>query len=191
MVTRATLTASNRPRSSRAWLGECGQNGFRLASYEEILGRLSIHQGRVLLTSRPYTLGWMKQLLWDPWQAAKRNHPTIDIINFRSIDNPAFPKDEYYRVKKMMPPWRFSMLYDGLFSRPAGLIYGSFDEARHKIPRVAIPPEWPRFLGLDFGGVRPSSSPRSAMLTTSRRAGRSLIASTGLGAARQRSTATT
>ena len=24
---------------------------------------------------------------------------------------------------------------------------------RHKIPRIAIPPEWPRFLGLDFGGV--------------------------------------
>ena len=45
------------------------------------------------------------------------------------------------------------MLYDGLFSRPAGLIYGSFDEKKHKIPRFAIPPEWPRFLGLDFGGV--------------------------------------
>jgi hypothetical protein len=25
--------------------------------------------------------------------------------------------------------------------------------ARHKIPRIAIPPEWPRFLGMDFGGV--------------------------------------
>jgi hypothetical protein len=45
------------------------------------------------------------------------------------------------------------MLYDGLFSRPAGLIYGSFDETRHKIPRIAIPDHWPRFLGLDFGGV--------------------------------------
>src|ERR1019366_2280681 len=27
-----------------AWLDECGQNSFRLASYEAILGRLSIHQ---------------------------------------------------------------------------------------------------------------------------------------------------
>ena len=45
------------------------------------------------------------------------------------------------------------MLYDGLFSRPAGLSYGSFDETRHKVPRIAIPPEGPRFLGLDFGGV--------------------------------------
>src|ERR1022692_4939755 len=63
-----------------------GQNGFRLAAYEAILGRLSSHQGGVLL-------------------------------------------------------------------RPAGLIYGRVDQTRHKIPRIAIPPEWPRFLGLDFGGV--------------------------------------
>src|ERR1019366_3476211 len=37
--------------------------------------------------------------------------------------------------------------------RLVGLIYGSFDETRHKIPRIAIPPDWPRYLGLDFGGV--------------------------------------
>jgi len=52
-----------------------------------------------------------------------------------------------------LPPWKFLMKYDGLFTRPAGLIYGSFDESKHKVPRFAIPAEWPRFLGLDFGGV--------------------------------------
>ena len=143
------------------------------------------------MTSRPYKLGWMKHLLWDPWQAANRNHADIDIINFRSIDNPAFPKEEYYRCKKTMPPWRFSMLYDGLFSRPAGLIYGSFDETRHKIPRIAIPDHRPRFLGTSAAPTPPaSSSPSSAMLTTSRRAGCSPIASTGPGTARRPSTAT-
>lgn len=136
-----------------AWLDECGMGGFPLGSYEAILGRLSIYQGRVLMTSRPYGLGWMKQLLWDPWEAAGRNHPEIDVINFRSIDNPAFPEEEYYRAKKELPAWRFRMAYDGLFSRPAGLIYTSFDETRHKIPRFAIPPQWRRFVGIDFGGV--------------------------------------
>ena len=136
-----------------AWLDECGQAGFRLASYETILGRLFIHQGRVLMTSRPYSLGWMKQLLWDPWEAAHLSHPDIDVINFRSIDNPAFPREEYERARQTMPPWRFLMLYDGLFTRPAGLIYSSFDEARHKIPRFNIPPEWHRYVGIDFGGV--------------------------------------
>jgi hypothetical protein len=136
-----------------AWLDECGQAGFRLASYETILGRLSIHQGRVLMTSRPYSLGWMKQLLWDPWEAGHRSHPDIEVVNFRSIDNPAFPPEEYERARQTMPPWRFLMLYDGLFTRPAGLIYSSFDETRHKIPRFEIPREWQRFVGLDFGGI--------------------------------------
>jgi hypothetical protein len=136
-----------------AWLDEAGQNGFRVASYEAVLGRLSIYQGRVLLTTRPYNLGWLKQLLWDPWEAAGRNHPDIDVVNFRSIDNPAFPAKEYYRAKAEMPQWKFLMAYDGLFTRPAGLIYSSFDTKQHVIPRVAIPPEWHRHVGLDFGGV--------------------------------------
>ncbi len=136
-----------------AWADEAGQKGFRLASYEAIIGRLSIHQGRLLITSRPYDLGWMKQQLYDPWMEVGKNHPDIDVINFRSIDNPAFPPEEYERAKREMPGWRFRMKYDGLFERPAGLIYDSFDPLRHKIKRFTLPEHWPRFLGLDFGGT--------------------------------------
>src|SRR5216683_8150431 len=39
-----------------AWLDEAGAKDFRYGSWESILGRLSIAQGRVLLTSRPYDL---------------------------------------------------------------------------------------------------------------------------------------
>jgi hypothetical protein len=63
-----------------AWLDECGQKKFRLGSWEAIQRRLSIHQGRALLTTTPYDLGWLKTLLWDPWQAAGRNHPDIDVM---------------------------------------------------------------------------------------------------------------
>jgi hypothetical protein len=136
-----------------AWLDEAGQKGFRLGSYEAVMGRLAISQGRVLLTSRPYDLGWMKQRLYDPWEAAGRNHPAIDVVNFKSIENPAFSREEYLRAKAELPAWKFLMAYDGLFTRPAGLIYSSFDETRHKIPPFAIPPQWHRFVGLDFGGV--------------------------------------
>jgi hypothetical protein len=136
-----------------AWLDEAGQKGFRLGSFEAVVGRLSIHQGRVLLTSRPYDLGWMKQLLWDPWRAAGRNHSDIDVIHFRSIDNPAFSREEYDRAKETMPEWKFLMAYDGLFTRPAGLIYSNFDQECHTMRRLPIPEKWTRYLGLDFGGV--------------------------------------
>jgi hypothetical protein len=135
------------------WLDEAGQKKFRLGSWEALQRRLSIHEGRALLTTTPYDLGWLKQQLWDPWIEAKRDHPLIDVIRFDSIENPAFPRREFERARKALPRWKFDLFYRAIFTRPASLIYGSFDETRHKMPRFSIPPEWPRFVGLDFGGV--------------------------------------
>lgn len=136
-----------------AWLDEAGQKKFKLGSWEAILRRLSIHQGRVLITTTPYNLGWLKSKIWDPWMAANKDHPEIDVIRFRSIDNPAFPRAEYERARRDLPQWKFDMFYNALFTRPAGLIYDCIDESKHIIPRFTIPDEWPRYLGLDFGGV--------------------------------------
>ncbi len=135
------------------WLDECGQKKFRLGSWEAIQRRLSIHQGRALLTTTPYDLGWLKQRLHDPWEAAGRDHPEIDVIGFSSLANPAFPRDEYERARRELPRWRFDLFYRGVFTRPAGLIYDCFLPDKHTCPRFAIRNDWPRFLGLDFGGV--------------------------------------
>ncbi|MFW6184449.1 MAG: terminase [Chloroflexota bacterium] len=133
-----------------AWLDECGQKKFKLDSWQAILRRLSIHMGRVLMTTTPYNLGWLKQKIWDAWRAGDED---IDVIRFRSIDNPAFPREEYERAKRDMQRWKFDMFYNALFTRPAGMIYDCFDEDVHRIPRFAIPDTWRRYLGLDFGGV--------------------------------------
>lgn len=138
-----------------AVLDEPGQKRFRLGSWQAIRRRLSIHQGRALLTTTPYDLGWLYQLFWQPWLAATQRgdeHPEIDIVNFRSIDNPVFPRAEYDATRLTMPDWQHAMFYDGVFTRPAGLIYDCWDDA-NVIPPFAIPAHWPRHLGLDFGGV--------------------------------------
>jgi hypothetical protein len=136
-----------------AWLDEAGQKKFRLGSWEAIQRRLAIHKGRVLITTTPYDLGWLKTCLFDEWVKAGKKHPEIDVINFDSLANPAFPRDEYERAQRTLPRWKFDMFYRGVFSRPAGLIYSSFDEQHHVVPRFALPKHWPRYLGLDFGGV--------------------------------------
>lgn len=133
-----------------AWLDEAGQKKFKLDSWEAILRRLSLAQGRVLLTTTIYNLGWLKQKLYDPWKAGD---PDIEVVRFESLANPAFPREEYDRAKRTMPPWKFDMMYRALFTRPAGLIYDSFNAERHTCPRFTIPPNWKRYLGLDFGGV--------------------------------------
>lgn len=133
-----------------AWLDEAGQKRFKLGSWEAILRRLSLHLGRLLITTTIYNLGWLKAKIWDRWKA---KDPDIDVIRFESIQNPAFPLAEFERARRDLPRWKFRMFYQALFERPAGLIYDAFDEALHKVPRFAIPEDWSRYVGLDFGGV--------------------------------------
>ncbi len=139
-----------------ALLDEPGQKRFRLQSMQAIRRRLSIHQGRALLMTTPYDLGWLYQHFWTPWNNARlrgEDHPEIDVINFRSIDNPVFPKEEYLSTQATMPVWMHQMFYDGIFTRPAGLIYDCWSETENTVPRFEIPRHWPRFMGVDFGGT--------------------------------------
>jgi hypothetical protein len=138
-----------------AWCDEVGQDDFRVGSWEAVLRRLSIHEGRVLGTSTLYNLGWLKQQVYEPWAAGD---PDIDVIQFDSIENPVFPRAEYERARAAMPDWKFRMFYRGQYDRPAGAIYIDYrdtyrDVGGHLVRPFVLPPEWPRHVGVDFGGV--------------------------------------
>lgn len=133
-----------------AWLDEAGQKKFKLGSWEAVLRRLSLAIGRVLVTTTPYDLGWLKQKLWDRWKAGDKD---VEVARFDSTENPSFPPEEFERARRDLPAWKFDLFYRAIFTRPAGLIYDSFNEEVCKIPRFALPDSWPRHLGLDFGGV--------------------------------------
>ncbi len=109
--------------------------------------RLAIHVGRILITTTPYYWGWLKERFVD------RPAPDVDLIHFESIMNPAFPREEWERARRDLPPWRFDMFNRARFTRPAGLIYASFDYERHTRPPRPIAADLPRYMGLDFGGV--------------------------------------
>jgi hypothetical protein len=132
-----------------ALFDECGQDNVKVGAWEAILRRLSLLQGRVLSGTTPYNLGWLKTQIFDPWRAGD---PDIQVIQFKSIMNPTFPRKEYYRAKRTLPTWKFEMFYNGEFSRPAGMIYEDFSQ-NHIIPAFDIPASWPRYLGVDFGAV--------------------------------------
>jgi hypothetical protein len=131
-----------------AWLDEVGQKKFKLGSWESIQRRLSIFEGRVLFTTTPYYLGWLKRQVADR-AAVDQDY---DLVRFESIANPAFPKSEWYRMEKTLPDWKFNLFYRALWSRPAGLIYDNFNET-DKIKPFPIPKHWQRYIGIDFGGV--------------------------------------
>lgn len=141
-----------------AWLDEAGQNQFKVEAWEAIRRRLTVHQGRVLITTTPYNMGWLYQRIFKPWQDAKRNHPYIEVIQYDSLMNPNFSLDEYEQLRLELPAWKFRMFHQGQFERPAGLIYEEFNLdpyvlPQHVMPYFDIPAHWPRWMGLDFGSV--------------------------------------
>lgn len=137
-----------------AWLDECGQQEFTLDSWEAVRRRLSLHSGRVLGTTTPYDIsGWLRHEIVDRWRAGD---PEIDVIRFASIMNPTFPFSEYLEVKRKMARWRFNMMYRGMFSRPAGMIYGDFrdrlvEDGGHLVNAFPIPAHWPVHVAVDPG----------------------------------------
>jgi len=133
-----------------AWLDECGQDKFKLGAWEAVQRRLSLYGGRALGTTTPYNLGWLKTEVYDRWVNGDTDY---EIINFKSIMNPIFPRKEYDRMKRILPAWKFNMFYNGTFERPAGLIYSDFNPDVQKIKPQPLNPEWPRYVGIDFGAV--------------------------------------
>jgi hypothetical protein len=133
-----------------AWLDEAGMPDFSRTAWEAVQRRLSISQGKVLFTTTLYDWGWFKSEIYDRWE---KGDPDYAVIQFDSILNPAFPKEEYERARMTLPQWKFDLFYRGRYSRPAGLVYDAFDEKQCKVHRFPIPVEWPVYVGHDFGPV--------------------------------------
>jgi hypothetical protein len=132
-----------------ALFDECGQDGVKVSAWEALQRRLSLSEGRVLAGTTPYNLGWLKTQVFDLWRAGD---PDMQVVQFRSIMNPSFPRTEYERARRTLPTWKFEMFYNGNFSRPAGMIYEDFSD-NHIVPAFDIPASWSRYLGVDFGAV--------------------------------------
>jgi len=138
-----------------AWLDEAGQTQFRLESWEAIQRRVALYQGRVLMTSTPYNLGWLKTEVHDK---AKEGDPDFCVVQFASTMNPSFPAEELERVKRSgIPAWKLNMFYLGQFDQPAGLIFNTFNDSfessgGHLVRDFPLATYWPRFVGIDFGG---------------------------------------
>ncbi len=144
-----------------AWLDEAGQKQFKRESWEAIQRRLAIDKGRAIFTTTPYSLNWLKTEVYDrakrveDAKAKKLPFAAIDAdyeaVNFISIDNPAFPLDEWERARGTMQPWKFNLFYMGIFTRPAGAVFDCFDRDTMVCRSFVIPEHWVRYTGVDFG----------------------------------------
>jgi len=136
-----------------AWMDEAGQ--MKREAWDVVLRRVGFYNGRVLITTTPYNLGWLKTEIYDRWKAGDSNY---DVIQFPSIENPYYPREEFERAKETMPSWKFKMFYLGEFTKPEGLVYEDFNPQKHIITPFEIPSDWKRIVGVDFGYNNPTAA---------------------------------
>jgi hypothetical protein len=139
-----------------AWLDEAGMPEFSRRAWEAVQRRLSLGQGPVLFTTTLYDWGWFKVEIYDRWEA---KDPDYEVVQFDSIMNPAFPREEYERAERTLPHWKFLLFYKGQYAKPAGLVYDAFNEDTCKIKRLwdKPPKEWAVYIGHDFGPIHTSA----------------------------------
>lgn len=132
------------------WIDECGLDEFGVEAWEAIKRRTAIHKARIFGTTSLYGPTWLKQRVYTPYQLGDKD---FFVVQFDSTMNPLFPKEEFEDAKKTMQTWKFNMLYRGVFDKPAGMIYPDFNEDFMVIPTRDLPPEWPRYVGIDPGAL--------------------------------------
>lgn len=134
-----------------AWLDEAGQMSHM--AWVAVQARLGLKQGRCLFTTTPYPTASSDWLLVDIVEQAIKHPEIYYSIQFSSIANPYYPKEEYYRMKEVLPDALFQMRYDGKFTKLSGLVYPTLDVvySDDAIDPINFHPEWQRIGGIDWG----------------------------------------
>lgn len=147
------------------WCDEPGQLADEV--FEQIESRGGVYRARFLLTSRPYKFNFYVKRFWDPFrdrQGRMRPAPMstedVECINFPSTMNQFMVEEYEEQAKKMVGPdgkpnWRFHLKYDGIPTKPAGVVLENFDEDLNTFDDTGWEPpaDWQRAQGTDFGEV--------------------------------------
>lgn len=134
------------------WIDEGGL--ISTQAFINLMGRAAPKQAQIFISTTPYRLNnYLFRDLFQPWKAGERED--VEIVQFRSIDNPYFPPEEYARQQKLLDPRMFAMRYEGQFERMAGLVYQDFDYRNYEDPFKIDLSRNQVFGGIDWGYTDP------------------------------------
>ena len=133
-----------------AWLDEVGQ--MKEQVWINVQGRLSINEGRCIMTTTPYAQNWFYREIIK--KAGK--DVNIELVAWGSGDNPGFPQDEINRARESLPKAIFERRYMGKFTQLEGLVYPEFEPDECIVEAFDLPDKWTKFGGMDFGYSMPT-----------------------------------
>jgi len=134
------------------WGDEAGL--FSTQAWINLMGRAAPKQADIFLSTTPYRLNtFLFRDVYEPWKAGERDD--VEVVQFRSIDNPYFPPEEYERQKRLLDPRMFAMRYEGKFERMAGLVYSDLNYENYTDAFQVDLSRYQVFGGIDWGYTDP------------------------------------
>jgi len=127
--------------------------GYRRRVWQVLYGRVLLKEGQFFGLSTPYpgrTQAWIAD---EPYEEFKHGNPQYRFIQCPSIANPAFPKAEFERLRRELPPEEFAMRYLGELRHAIGLIF----EVEDNVYVDNITPTGEVWCGVDFGFGHPTT----------------------------------
>lgn len=130
------------------WCDEGGQ--YSKTAWNAIQGRTGFKRAPVFITSTPYGFNW---LYTDFYARYLKNDPDYTVVQWASIDNPAYPQEEFERAARTLNPDTFAMRYRGQFTRMEGMVYPNLIKCLTDQVTVDEVLSWEGKLGggIDFG----------------------------------------
>jgi len=127
------------------WLDEAGMCKYMF--WINLEGRAARTGAPIMCTTTPYGINWPYQHLIKPFKSGERTD--INYLEWLSVDNPTFPREEYDRQKQILDPRTFRRKYMGMSERMEGLVYELSDDnyAEHLPENIAIR----YYAGVDWG----------------------------------------
>ena len=164
------------PNGSRIWIAGLDKAGKVLSAEHDVIyvnqaEELSLPDWETLTTRTTGRAGHVPypQVVGDcnpagptHWIRTRSKAGALTLFESRHQDNPdlfdqgtgEMTEQGQARIGRLksLTGARLMRLYHGLWVSPEGAIYDVFDEDKHKIKAFAIPPLWPRVVGIDpFG----------------------------------------
>lgn len=98
------------------------------------------------------------------WIKQRADRGSLRMLHSRHVDNPAYVQTDgtltpagvdYMAKLDALTGVRRLRLRDGKWAAAEGVIYDQFDPAVHIVDPFTVPPEWTRWLAVDFGFTNP------------------------------------
>ena len=134
------------PQHAKVAVDELAKFQYPQATWDNMMMGLRIGDNpQVVVATTPRPLKILKDIVRDPRAVITRGHTTDN------ADNLAPEYLDYIMAKYEGTRLGRQELAGELLESSQGLVYDAFDSETAVVPRLAIPPDWPRYFGQDFG----------------------------------------